>query len=118
MAINSNMTSAVQEYVFVQSEGTVIVPVNGSWIQAYCEYLGITESVNGSWLQALCEFRSVTSASNGSWVQALAESYNITLPINGSWWMALANAPAPLPAFIWNINDTLWESETRTWSLT
>lgn len=112
------MTSAVQEYVFVQSEGTVMVPVNGSWIQAYCAYLGIAQPVNGSWLQALCESRGVTSASNGSWVQALAESYSIFLPINGSWWMALADAPAPAAAFIWNINNILWESETRTWSLT
>lgn len=118
MAITSNMTSAVQEYVFVQSEGTIIVPVNGSWIQAYCAYLGVTAPVNGSWLQALCEFRGVTEASNGSWVQALAESYSILLPINGSWWMALAQEEAPLPAFFWNINNTLWESETRTWSLT
>lgn len=91
MAITNNMTSAVQEYVFVQSNGAVVTPLNGSWIQAYCAYLGITEPSNGSWLQALCESRGILTPSNGSWVQGLAESYGITTPINGSWWMALAD---------------------------
>ena len=119
MAITSNMTSAVQEYVYVQSSGAVTEPTGGSWIAAYCLYLGVTSPSNGSWLQALCEYRSITSPSNGSWVQALAESYGITTPINDSWWMALADiGGAPVVPFIWSTNTNNWEAETRTWSLT
>lgn len=119
MAITSDMTSAVQEYVNVQSLGVVIEPVGGSWIAAYCLYLGVTAPSNGSWLQALCEFRGITAPSNGSWVQALAESYAITAPINGSWWMALADLGAgPIAPFVWELNTNNWEAEVRTWSLT
>lgn len=118
MAITSDMTSAVQEYVQVQSLGAVTEPTGGSWIAAYCLYLGVTAPVNGSWLQALCNDRGITAPSNGSWVQALAEDYGITTPINNSWWMALANlgaGPTP-PPFIWNLNSNNWEAETRVWA--
>ena len=116
MAITNNMTSAVQEYVFVQSLETIILPVNGSWIQAYCEYLGITSPVNTSWLQALCQFRGITQPTGGSWVQALAVSYGITEPVNTSWWMALASLGSPVPPFIWNLNTNKYNEETRKWS--
>ena len=118
MAITSNMTSAVQEYVYVQSSGAVTEPTGGSWIAAYCLYLGVTTPSNGSWLQALCEYRGITSPSNGSWVQALAESYGITLPLNGSWWMALADGAAPALGCEWGQATATFGQDTRLWSAT
>ena len=95
MALPNNITSAIQVYVQNQSNGVITAPVNGSWIQAYCEYLGVTSPSNDSWLQALCEHFGITSPVNGSWVQALANHYSITTPYPyGTWWMALADAPA------------------------
>ena len=95
MALPDNITSAIQVYVQNQSNGAITAPVNGSWIQAYCEYLGVTSPSNASWLQALCEHFGITSPVNGSWVEALAGYYSITTPYPyGSWWMALADAPA------------------------
>lgn len=117
MAITSDMTSAIQEYVEVQSSGAVTEPTGGSWIAAYCLYLGVTSPSNGSWLQALCESRGITAPSNGSWVEALAESYGITTPVNNSWWMALADIGGGV-SFQWDLNSNQWQTETRTWSLT
>lgn len=78
MAIPSDMTSAVQVYVERQSGGAVTEPLNGSWLQAYCNHLGVTQPVNMSWLQALCQHFGVTAPVNASWVQALANYYSIT----------------------------------------
>ena len=50
--ISPDITNAVQQFVYTQSNGVVTEPVNGSWLQAYCEFLGVTQPVNGSWLQA------------------------------------------------------------------
>lgn len=112
-------SNAIQEYVRIQSSGNVTLPVNGSWIQAYCEYLGVTEASNESWLQALCEHFGITEPLYGAWVIALANYYGITTPYPyGSWWGALAHSPEPLPTFVWNENTINWESESRTWSLT
>jgi hypothetical protein len=112
------MQSVQQTYVFNQTAGAVTETVNGNWLQAYCEYLGVTEPVNSSWLQALCNHFGITEPLYGSWTIALANYYGITAPVNGTWWYALSQAPIPLPAFVWNENTILWEAETRTWSLT
>ena len=44
--ISPDITSAIQQYVYNQTSGAVTAPVNGSYVQAYCEYLGITSPVN------------------------------------------------------------------------
>ena len=120
MAIPNDMTLAVQVYVETQSGGAVTEPLNGSWLQAYCNHLGVTQPVNMSWLQALCVHFGVTAPINASWVQALANYYSITQPLDNSWWVALANAGGapPVVPFVWSTNTNNWEAETRTWSLT
>ena len=112
--INPDITNAVQQYVFTQSNGNVTEPVNGSWLQAYCEYLGITEPVNASWLQPLCNYFGITQPLYGSWVIALAYHHGITAPLNGTWWWALAYAQ-PLGAAEWQDINTVWEMENRNW---
>jgi hypothetical protein len=115
--IPTDITSAVQVYVQTQSGGAVTEPSNGSWIQAYCEYLGSGTRVGTSWVQTLCFHFGVTSPSNGSWVQALAEYYGLTQPLNNSWWYALADMGAgPAPSLVWNTTTTLWELETTAWN--
>jgi hypothetical protein len=118
MAFDTGISSAVAQYVYTQSNGAVTQPVNGSYLQAYCEFLGVTQPLNSSWLIALCDHFSITAPLNGSWTIALANYYNITYPTGGTWWMALAGAAIPLPAFVWNLDTLVWESEARTWSLT
>ena len=120
MAIPNNMTSAVQTYVECASGGAVTEPLNGSWLQAYANFLGVTSPSNMSWLQAVCEHFGVTAPVNASWVQALALYYGIVEPQDNSWWIALAEhaCGAPVIPFIWSTNTTNWETETRTWSLT
>ena len=115
--ISNDITTAVQQYVLNQTNGAVTEPVNGSYIQAYCEYLGITEPVNVSWLQALCINFGITSPLHGSWVIALANYYGITTPAGyGTWWMALADAAAPTPTDVdWELITDNWEAETRDW---
>jgi PKD repeat protein len=119
MAFDTGISSAVAQYVYTQSDGAVIEPVNGSYIQAYCEYLGITEPLYNSWLIALCNYFDITEPLNGSWTIALANFYDITYPTGGTWWMALANAepynPTP-PPFIWNEDTRRWQSEDRVWN--
>jgi len=112
------MQSVQQTYVFNQSNGAVTESVNGNWLQAYCEFLGVTEPVNSSWLQALCIHFGITEPLYASWTIALANYYGITSPQNGSWWYALSQASVPSAPFIWNENTELWEAEARTWSLT
>jgi len=112
------MQSVQQTYVFNQTAGAVTETVNGNWLQAYCEFLGVTQPVNSSWLQALCIHFGITAPLYGSWTIALANYYGITQPQNGTWWFALSQAPIPSPAFIWDENTVVWESEARTWSLT
>ena len=115
--ISPDITNVIQQYVYNQTSGAVTEPVNGSWIQAYCEYLGITEPVNASWLQALCGYFGITEPLYGSWVIALANHYGITAPENGTWWWALADAGgAPVVPMQWDLNTNLWEAETRTWN--
>lgn len=119
MAFDTGISSAVAQYVYTQSEGAVTEPIGGSYIQAYCEYLGITEPLYNSWLIALCNYFGITEPLNGSWTIALANHYDITYPTGGTWWMALANASGTPPAspFIWNLNTNLWNLETRTWNI-
>jgi len=112
------MQSVQQTYVFNQTNGAVTETVNGNWLQAYCEFLGITQPVNNSWLQALCNHFGITEPLYASWTIALANYYGITQPQNGSWWYALSQAPIPSSSFIWDENTELWEAEARTWSLT
>ena len=118
--ISADITSAVQQYVLNQSSGAVTEPVNGSWLQAYCEYLGVTAPVNASWLQALCNHFGITTPVDGSWVIALAGYYSITAPLNGTWWWALADAapPAPVVPFTWAGDTNNLEAETRVWETT
>lgn len=113
--ITNDITNAVQQYVENQTNGAVTEPVNGSWLQAYCEYLGITEPVNSSWLQALCNHFGITEPLYSSWVIALANYYGLTTPVGGTWWMALASLSG-LPPFIWDQNTLQWQAETRTWN--
>ena len=92
MAFDTGISSAVAQYVYTQSNGAVTEPIGGSYIQAYCQYLGITEPVNSSWLQALCNHFGITEPLYGSWTIALANYYGITYPTGGTWWMALSQA--------------------------
>jgi len=120
MAFDTGISSAVAQYVYTQSNGAVTEPIGGSYIQAYCEYLGITEPLYNSWLIALCNHFGITEPLNGSWTIALANYYDITYPTGGTWWMALANAsagpgPGPVP-FIWNLDTNRWNLETRIWN--
>ena len=109
MAFDTGISSAIAQYVYTQSQGAVINPVGGSYIQAYCEYLGITEPVNNSWLQALCIEKGATAPLNGSWTIALAFTYGITYPTGGTWWMALAGAAGVINIpFIWNEVHKYW----------
>lgn len=118
MAFNDNISSAVQQFVFTQSNGEVTQPVNGSYMQAYCEWLGITESVNDSWLQALCIYEGITEPLHGSWTVALANFYGLTYPTGGTWWMALSEATPPAPVdLIWNEVLTEWQLETTPWAV-
>ena len=119
MAFDTGISSAVQQYVYTQSNGAVTQPVNGSYLQAYCEYLGITEPVNVSWLQALCNHFGITQPIYGSWTIALADYYGITYPTGGTWWMALAQASGAAPSipFIWDQDTNNWEAETRVWEI-
>jgi hypothetical protein len=115
--ISPDITSAIQQYVYNETSGAVTEPVNGSWLQAYCNYLGITQPSNGSWLQALCEYFGITEPLHGSWVIALANYYGITVPVNGTWWWALAEGGTPpVVDWIWNLVLSQWENETRIWN--
>lgn len=106
-----------KDYAYNQSGGVVTLPVNSSYIQAYAEFLGITEPVNLSWIQALCVHFGITEPLYGSWVIALANYYGITEPLNGSWWYAIAQAGAPVPTdLIWNLVTTQWQNETTLWN--
>ena len=114
--INPDITNAIQQFVYTQSNGVVTEPVNGSWLQAYCEFLGITSPSNGSWLQALCEYEGIASPLYGSWVIALANHYGITAPLNGTWWWALAYASYVPPVLVWELTTSQWENETTNWN--
>lgn len=103
-----------QQYAENQSNGAVTEPVNGSWVAAYCVYLGITNP-QSTWIQSLCEHFGITQPLYGSWTIALANYYGITEPLNGSWWYALAQAPTPGVSLIWDQTTTLWEAETTQW---
>ena len=113
------MQSVQQTYVYNQTAGAVTETVNGNWLQAYCEFLGVTDPVNNSWLQALCNHFGITQPLFGSWTIALANYYGITQPLNGTWWYALSQAggPPPVEPFTWVGNGTLWEVETRIWNV-
>ena len=120
MAFNTGISSAVAQYVYTQSNGVVTQPIGGSYLQAYCEFLGVTQPLYNSWLIALCDHFSITAPLNGSWTIALCNYYGITYPTGGTWWMALAEAAyvPPFAPFIWNLDTELWEAETRVWEWT
>ena len=80
MAFDTGISSAVAQYVYTQSQGAVVEPIGGSYIQAYCEYLGVTEPIGNSWLIALCNYFGITEPLNGSWTIALANYYSIVYP--------------------------------------
>ena len=109
----------IQTYVYNQTNGAVTEPVNGSYLQAYCEYLGVTQPVNASWLQALCNYFGITQPLYSSWTIALANYYGITTPSPyGTWWMALSQlSGVPVVSFKWNENTNKYNEETRKWSL-
>ena len=111
------MQSVQQTYVFNQTSGAVTETVNGNWLQAYCEFLGVTQPVNNSWLQALCNHFGITEPLYASWTIALANYYGITQPVNGSWWYALATeAVAPVTELIWNEVTTFWNDTDVNWA--
>jgi hypothetical protein len=118
MAFNTGISSAVAQYVYTQSNGVVTEPIGGSYLQAYCEFLGVTQPLYNSWLIALCDHYSITAPLNGSWTIALANYYGITYPTGGTWWMALAEAAyvPPFPPFKWNLDTLKYNNETRKWS--
>jgi len=64
--------------------------VNENVWQSICNHYGITETVNGTWLQALCQFFDANHDLGESWIQSLAEDFGATGPVNGSWIQALA----------------------------
>jgi len=112
------MITLQQIYVDNQTSGAVTEPLNGSWIAAYCNYLGITEP-SGTWIQALCEYFGITQPLYGSWTIALANYYGITQPENGTWWYAIAYASVtPTVPFTWVGDTNNWEAETRNWETT
>ena len=115
MAFTNNISSAIAQYVYNQSNGAVIEPIGGSYIQAYCEYLGATTLIDNSWLITLCNHFGITAPLNGSWTIALANYYGITYPCGGTWWMCLSEAAAPVTSFIWNEVTTQWQDEIRMW---
>jgi len=119
MAFDTGISSAVAQYVYTQSNGAVTEPIGGSYLQAYCEFLGVTEPLNASWLIALCNNFGITEPLNGSWTIALANYYGIVYPTGGTWWMALANAPYinPTPPFIWGLDTLTFGLETRVWNI-
>lgn len=119
MAFNTGISDAVAQYVYTQSGGAVTEPIGGSYLEAYCQYLGATELIGNSWLITLCDFLGITQPLNGSWTIALANYYGIVYPTGGTWWMALANASGTPPAipFVWNLNTTKYNEEPRVWSL-
>jgi PKD repeat protein len=94
MAYDTGISSAVAQYVYTQSNGAVTEPIGGSYLQAYCEYLGATTLIGNSWLITLCDHFGITEPLNGSWTIALANYYGITYPTGGTWWQALTEAPA------------------------
>ena len=112
--------NCIQTYVQTQSLNTITEPVNGSWIQAYAEYIGLVAPVNDSWLQAICEEFGITAPLFGSWTIALANYYGISNP-DATWWCAIAQAPyvppGGTPPFIWNLDTRVWEAETRVWAV-
>ena len=110
------MQSVQQTYVFNQTNGAVTETVNGNWLQAYCEYLGVTQPVNSSWLQALCYHFGITQPLYGSWTIALANYYSITAPVNGTWWYALSQAVAPVTELIWNTTSSFWNLTDVNWA--
>ena len=117
MAFDIGISSAIAQYVYTQTAGAVTEPVNGSYIQAYCEYLGITEPLNASWLQALCNHFGITEPLNGSWTIALANYYGITYPAGGTWWMAMAgSATPPVTELIWNETTSFWNATDVNWA--
>lgn len=112
--------NVTRDFAECRSNGAVTEPTGGSWVSAIAIHLGQTEPINGSWLRALCEAEAVRTPVNGSWVIALANHYGLSQPLNGSWWYAIADdacngTPTP-PPFIWNLNGTNWEAETRVWA--
>ena len=94
MAYDTGISSAVAQYVYTQSNGAVTEPIGGSYLQAYCEYLGATTLIGNSWLITLCDHFGITEPLNGSWTIALANYYGITYPTGGTWWQALSQATA------------------------
>lgn len=116
MAFDTGISSAIAQYVFTQTEGAVTEPIGGSYIQAYCQFLGIAAPLHNSWLIALCNHFGITAPVNASWTIALANFYGITSPTGGTWWMALAFAAPPV-SFIWDENTNNWENEVRTWNI-
>ena len=117
MAFDTGISSAVAQYVYTQSSGAVTEPVGGSYIQAYCEYLGITEPLYNSWLIALCDYFGITEPVNGSWTIALANYYSITYPTGGTWWMALAlEGVTPVTELIWNTTSSFWNQTDVDWA--
>ena len=112
------MQSVQQQYVYNQTAGTVTATVNGNWLQAYCEYLGVTQPVNNSWLQALCVNFGITEPLYGSWTIALANYYGITTPAPyGTWWNAIANvATPPITELIWNETTSFWNATDVNWA--
>ena len=118
MAYTNGISSAVACYVYTQSNGAVTEPVNGSYIQALCEYLGATTLIGNSWLITLCDYYGITEPLHASWTIALANHYGITTPIGGTWWQALCDAAyvPPYPPFIWNLDTLTYNTETRKWS--
>ena len=108
--------SVQQTYVETQSQGAVTEPVNGNWLQAYCESLGVTVPVNASWLVALCNHLGITEPLYASWTIALANYYGINEPVNGSWWNALACHGDVPTELVWDLTSTEWQNESDEWA--
>jgi len=114
--INLNLE---QTYAYNASGGTILAPLNGSWVCALAvNYYSITEPVSYDWYHAIAVHLGVTTPVNDNWIQALCLFYGITAPVNNSWIWALALGATPVgPPFEWSTNTTLWEAETRIWEI-
>jgi predicted small secreted protein len=65
-------------------------PVNGSWLYAIAENIGV--DLNGDlWRNIAIQGFGMTEPINGSWIQAIATKYEATRPVNGSWLQAIVD---------------------------
>lgn len=116
-----DITNTIRLYAECISGGAITEPTGGSWMSAICVWQGTPTPLNSSYLQRHCDNLGITQPVNGSFIIALANHYNVTQPLNGTWWNAIQDdvcngGPTP-PPFVWNLDTTNWEAESRVWNI-